>query len=162
MGGVVAALNIPFMIANYNVWLQGYEFLRSWGLEDSFLVWIFNDSNTWTVAKEISYGLVGLSALSVYVFFRHKPLLVRAFMLTGLFILFSPIATPQFNLDLLPFFSLVPLIPLTLFYLFELTDVGIIVSWFAFNNSTFPGGAADFRPPATDLLGRDCRFARLF
>ncbi len=139
MGGVVAALNIPFMIANYNVWLQGYEFLRGWGLEDSFLVWIFNNSNSWTLAKDISYALLALSALSVYIFFRHKPLLVRCFMLTCMFILFSYIATPQFNLDLLPLFSLVPLIPITLFYIYELLDAGIIVSWFAYDNSTFPG-----------------------
>ena len=139
MGATVAALNVPFAIANFSTWLAGYEFLRSWGLEDSFLVWIFNNSNSWAFAKEISYGLLGLSALAVYVFFRQKPLLVRAFMLLGLFILFSYIATPQMNLDLLPLFSVVPMIPLSLFYLYELADVGIIASWFAFSNSTLPG-----------------------
>jgi hypothetical protein len=139
MGATVAALNVPFAFANFQTWLAGYEFLRTWGLEDSFLVWIFNNSDSWVLAKEISYALLGLSAIAVYIFFRQKPLLVRAFMLLGLFILFSYIATPQMNLDLLPLFSVVPMIPLSLFYLYELADVGIIVSWFAFSNSTLPG-----------------------
>ncbi|MDA4111525.1 MAG: hypothetical protein OK439_03240 [Thaumarchaeota archaeon] len=139
MGGTIAALNVPFMLANFSTWLAGYTFLKNWGLEDSFLVWIFNNSDSWGLAKDISYVLLGASALSVYIFFRHKPMLVRAFMLLGMFILFSYIATPQMNLDLLPLFSIVPLIPLSLFYLYELTDVGMIVFWFVFNNPTLPG-----------------------
>src|SRR3984893_2787473 len=55
MGVTVAALNAPFAIANYNTWFAGYQFLRSWGLEDSFLVWIFNNPDNWVFAKEISY-----------------------------------------------------------------------------------------------------------
>ncbi len=56
-------------------------------------------------------------------------------MVLGVFILFSYIATPQMNLDLLPLFALVPMIPLSLFYLFELSNAGIILFWFAFSNS---------------------------
>ena len=60
-------------------------------------------------------------------------------MVLGVFILFSYIATPQMNLDLLPLFSLVPMIPLSLFYLYELSDVGVILFWFAFpSNNTLP------------------------
>jgi hypothetical protein len=138
MGAVVGALNIPFMILNFNTWLAGYTFLKNWGLEDSFLVWIFNNNSSWGLAKDISYVLVGGAALCIYIFFRSKPLLVRSFMILGAFILFSYIATPQMNLDLLPLFALVPMIPLSLFYLFELADVGMIVFWFAFqpNNVT--------------------------
>ncbi len=138
MGAVVGALNVPFMIANFNTWLAGYTFLKNWGLEDSFLVWIFNNQNSWGLAKDISYVLVAGSALSIYIFFRHKPLLVRSLMILGAFILFSYIATPQMNLDLLPLLALVPMIPLSLFYLFELADIGIILFWFAFqpNNVT--------------------------
>ena len=138
MGGVIGALNVPFMILNFNTWLAGYTFLKNWGLEDSFLVWIFNNNHNWGLAKDISYALVGASALCIYIFFRNKPLLVRSFMVLSAFILFSYIATPQMNLDLLPLFALVPMIPLSLFYLFELADVGMIVFWFAFqpNNVT--------------------------
>lgn len=139
MGAAVGALNVPFMILNFNTWLQGYTFLKNWGLEDSFLAWIFTNQNDWGFAKEISYVLLGGAALGVYIFFRGKPLLVRAFMVLGVFVLFSYIATPQMNLDLLPLFALVPIIPLSLFYLFELSDIGIILFWFAFpNNNVLP------------------------
>ncbi len=59
-------------------------------------------------------------------------------MTLGAFILFSYIATPQMNLDLLPLLAMVPMIPLSLFYLYELADIGIILFWFAFqpNNVT--------------------------
>ena len=138
MGAVVGALNIPFMIVNFNTWLAGYTFLKNWGLEDSFLVWIFNNQNSWGLAKDISYVLVGTAALCIYIFFRSKPLLVRSLMTLGAFILFSYIATPQMNLDLLPLLAMVPMIPLSLFYLYELADIGIILFWFAFqpNNVT--------------------------
>jgi hypothetical protein len=138
MGGVVGALNIPFMILNYSLWLSGYTFLKNWGLEDSFLVWIFHNPQN-TFAKDISYILVAASAISIYLLFRSKPILVRSFMILGAFILFSYIATPQMNLDLLPFFALVPLIPLSLFYLFELANIGIILTWFEFKDSVLPG-----------------------
>jgi alpha-1,6-mannosyltransferase len=138
MGGIVAAMNLPFMLANFGIWLQGYTFLRSWGLEDSFLVWIF-PQNLWNIAKDVSIGLIVVSAVGIYLYFRAKPLLVRAFMILGTFILFSYIATPQMNLDLLPLFALVPMIPLSLFYLFELSNAGIILTWFEYSNQTLPG-----------------------
>jgi hypothetical protein len=133
-GGVVAVLNVPFMIANYNMWLAGYEYLKNWGLEDSFLVWLFKPRN-WETAKEVSYLLLAISVISIYVLSRSKPLLVRSFLVLGTFILFSYIATPQMNIDLLPLFALVPVIPLTLFYLFEISNAMIIVTWFGFTNA---------------------------
>ncbi|HZW56890.1 MAG TPA: hypothetical protein VFF30_11425 [Nitrososphaerales archaeon] len=141
---VVAATNVPFIIANYNLWYQSYRFLASWGLEDSFLVWIFPNPATWNLAKDVSLALLGISAISIYIFLRGKPLLVRAFLITGIFLLFSYIATPQMNLDLLPFFALVPVVPLSLFYLFDITDVAIILTWFIFQNSTLPGFTQTF------------------
>lgn len=143
VAGAVAALNVPFMIANFNYWLAGYTYLKNWGLEDSFLIWIFKNPFS-PLAKDISYVLLILSMLSIYAFFRSKPLIVRSFMVMASFILFSYIATPQMNLDLLPLFALVPMIPLTLFYLFELSNVGIIITWFEFSNPTLPGVSQTF------------------
>ncbi len=39
--GAWAIMNVPFMIAHFGGWYYSYQFLESWGLEDSFLVWIF-------------------------------------------------------------------------------------------------------------------------
>jgi len=143
VGGVVAALNVPFMVANFQTWLAGYTFLKDWGLEDSFLVWIFQNTHS-ALAKDASYGLLITSMLSIYIFFRGKPLLVRSFMVLAAFILFSYIATPQMNIDLLPLFALVPMIPLTLFYLLEISNAGIIISWFEYQNPTQVGVAQLF------------------
>jgi len=137
-GATVAALNVPFMLANFDLWLQSYKYLADWGLEDSFMVWIF-PQNMWGIAKDLSLILIVFSALAIYLFLRRKPLLVRAFLITGTFLLFSYIATPQLNLDLLPFFSLVPIVPLSLFYLFEIVDVMIILTWFMYPQQTLPG-----------------------
>jgi hypothetical protein len=65
-------------------------------------------------------------------------------MVLAAFILFSYIATPQMNIDLLPLFALVPMIPMTLFYLFELANIGIIITWFQFPNPTHQGVSQTF------------------
>lgn len=142
--GVVGAFNLPFAFANFNTWLQGYLYVKGWGLEDSFLVWLFPNPNSWVLAKDISLALMAGSALLIYTCFRSKPLLTRAFMVMVAFTLFSYIASPQMNIDLLPLFALVPLVPLSLFYLLEISDAAIILSWFEFPNPTLPGVAQTF------------------
>lgn len=132
-------MNVPFMFANFQTWLGGYGFVRNWGLEDTFLVWIFGNSSTWGEAKEISLALTIIASLTVYVLAKNRPLIVRSFLTIGIFILFSYIATPQMNIDLLPFFALVPLIPYSIFLPFEIMNVGIILTWFSFNDSNLPG-----------------------
>jgi len=154
--GAWAVPNVPFMVANFGYannsgWYYSYHFLQTWGLEDTFLVWIFPNNTPvfagninftwWTVAKDISLALVALTALVIYFYFNKKSLLTRAFLITGLTLLFSYIAAPQLNLNLLPFLALVPVVPLTLFYLFDITNVMIILTWFMIPNShpTLPG-----------------------
>jgi hypothetical protein len=137
-GGVVAATNVPFMVASFSTWLAGYTYLKNWWLEDSFLVWVFRTPQS-IIAKDVSYVLLAISVLSIYLLFRSRPLLVRSFMILGAFILFSYIATPQMNIDLLPLFALVPMIPMSLFYLFEISNAGVIITWFEFKNPTWPG-----------------------
>ena len=135
----VVLANLPFILANYSLWLQSYQYLAGWGLEDSFFVWIFPNDSTWPIAKDLGLALILISSLAIYIFLRTKPLLTRALLITGVFILFSYIATPQLNIDILPLLALVPVVPLSLFYLFEFTDVLIILTWFVFPNPTHPG-----------------------
>ena len=136
---VALGMNLPFMVLNYHTWLAGYEFIKNWELEDTFLVWIFSNNASWAMAKIVSFTLLAFSVLIIYVFASKKPLLVRSFLIIGIFILFSYIATPQMNLDLLPFFALVPVIPYSIFLPFEVLNAGIILTWFSFNDSTLPG-----------------------
>jgi hypothetical protein len=136
---VALGLNLPFMLANFHAWFGGYEFIKNWGLEDTFLVWIFPNNSSWAFAEDVSLALLLIASMIVYVFGTGKPLLVRSFLLIGIFIIFSYIATPQMNLNLLPFFALLPILPYFVFLPFEALNVGIILTWFSFNDSNLPG-----------------------
>lgn len=137
--GVPGALNIPFVLLNYSNWISGYTYVKAWGLEDTFLVWIFISRSLWGTAEFVSAGLVVLSIIAIFVFLRDRPLLVRCFLAMGSFLLFSYISAPQMNLDLLPFFALVPLVPLPLFYFFEATTATFSGLWYSFPDPRSPG-----------------------
>lgn len=62
-------------------------------------------------------------------------MILRCFLIVGTFVLFSYISPPQLNVDLLPFFALIPLVPLPLFYTFEAANLAS----YAFPNSVLPG-----------------------
>lgn len=137
--GVPGALNIPFALLNYSNWISGYTYFKTWGLEDTFLVWIFSSRSSWGIAEFVSAGLVVLSIIAIFVFLRDRPLLVRCFLAMGSFLLFSYISAPQMNLDLLPFFAVVPLVPLPLFYFFEATTATFSALWYSFPDPRSPG-----------------------
>ncbi len=137
--GVPLGLNVPFMFANYSRWLAGYLYLKNWGLEDSFLVWFFPNRASYPIAEAISAILILASCCSVYFLLRRQPLLLRSFLVIGCFVLLSYISPPQLNLDLLPFFALIPLISLPLFYTFEATNITFIALWDSFVNPSLPG-----------------------
>jgi uncharacterized membrane protein len=137
--GIVALLNLPFAVLNFSNWISGYTYFRKWGLEDTFLLWIFRTTSSLETAEFVSGGLVLLSVLVIFVFLRDRPLLIRCLFAIASFLLFSYISTPQMNLDLIPFFALVPLVPLPLFYLFEGATVAFMSLWNSFPNSEAPG-----------------------
>jgi hypothetical protein len=136
--GVPLSLNLPFVLANYPNWLSGYLYLKNWGLEDTFLLWIFRSSSH-TFAEVVSGILILVSSCAVYFLLRKQSIIYRAFLIVGSFLLFSYISTPQLNLDLLPFFALVPLVPLPLFYLLEASNISFISLWDSFPNPSLPG-----------------------
>ena len=137
--GIPDALNIPFALLNFSNWISGYTYLKRWGFEDTFLIWIFPSPSSWGTAEYVSGGLVLLSVFGIFVFLRDRPLLVRCFLAMGSFLLFSYISAPQMNLDLLSFFALVPIVPLPLFYLFEGSTAAFIALWDSFPNPRSPG-----------------------
>lgn len=137
--GVAAALNVPFAALNFSNWISGFTYFRKWGLEDTFLLWIFRSTPSLETAEFVSGGLVLLSVVVIFIFLRDRPLLARCLLAMASFLLFSYISTPQMNLDLVPFFALVPLVPLPLFYLFEGATVAFMSLWNTFPNSESPG-----------------------
>jgi Glycosyltransferase family 87 len=137
--GIPTSMNLPFAILNFSNWISGYTFLEHWGLEDTFLVWLFPSPSSWSTAEIVSGGLVLLSVALIFVYLRDRPLLVRCFLAIGSYILFAYISAPQMNLDLLPFFALVPLVPLPLFYVFDGATGLFIALWDTFPDPRFPG-----------------------
>jgi hypothetical protein len=82
--------------------------------------------------------LVMVSRLVIYFFAARKPLVFRSFISIGAFIIFEYIATPQMNLDLLPSFALVSVIPYTVFLPFEVFNKAIILTWFSLESLANP------------------------
>lgn len=136
---VPASIALPFAYLNFSNFIAGYTYLRNWGLEATFLLWIFPSKSSWGLAELVSGILVLSSSLLVYFGLRRQPLLLRCFLILGSFILFSYMSPPQFNLDLIPLFALVPLAPLSLFYLFEYSTTGFIAVWAFFPSSSSSG-----------------------
>jgi uncharacterized membrane protein len=136
---IPAFLNLPFMIGNYSNWLAGYLYLKNFGLEDTFLIWLFPSRNLFATGEAVSGILIGASSCAVYFFMRKQSIVLRSFLVVGSFVLFSFMTPPQLNLDLLPFFALVPLVPIPLFYLFEAANVAFISLWDSFPNPSLPG-----------------------
>jgi uncharacterized membrane protein len=137
--GVPLGMNLPFMISNYSNWLAGYLYLKNWGLEDTFLIWLFPSRGSYPLAEAISGVLILISVCGIYLFLGKQPLLIRCFLVVGCFVLLSYISPPQLNLDLLPFFALVPIVPLPLFYGLEATNATFISLWDSFPDASLPG-----------------------
>jgi hypothetical protein len=97
--GTFGALNALFALLNYSRWMSGYSYLKSWGLEATFLVWIFPLRSAWGLAEDVSAALVLASVIGILVFLRNRPLLVRCFVAMGSFVLFSYISAPQLNVE---------------------------------------------------------------
>ena len=130
---VAGAFNLSFALLNYSSFLQGYQFLASYGLEDAWYVWIFQDSSTWNLAKV--FGAVVSVVLLLRVYTMKASLVARSFLAIAAFLLGTYIYAPQFNLLLLPFVAVLDLQhPAT--YLWDGFNALIILTWFLQPNST--------------------------
>lgn len=132
---VVAAVNLPFMIMNLQTWLGTFYFHAGWGLENSWLIFFFDQMDPLA-------HYVGLAVLLYIVYKvmavthhwdvpRNEKLLTRSFLLSFAWLLGSYVVTPQMALILLPFYVLIPAVPLLAAYASDALSALIIVFWFA-------------------------------
>jgi len=131
----VAALNLPFMLMNFQTWSGTWSFLAEWGIENSWLIFVFGQMDP--VAH-----YVGLAVL-LYIMYKvmvethnrgissEERLLTRCFLLSLGWLLGSYIVTPQMALILLPFYVLIPSVPLLAAYAADTLNALIMVFWFA-------------------------------
>ena len=134
------SVNGALAMINYEVWVRVFAHHIEWGLENSWLVNLFQDPNTWDTAKLFSLILAGYFLLRIYML-PDMDKTIHVLLVLQVWLLTTYVYTPQMNLWLLPFYALIgPGLPL--FYAFELANAGIILTWFIADNPT-----SAFSPP---------------
>jgi hypothetical protein len=141
--------NLPFMAANFDGWMGTWTYHMDWGIEDSWLIYLFHQFD-----KNAHYA-----ALAVVAYLAYKGLaetakrpypskaarvIERSFLMASAWLLGSYVVTPQMALFLLPFFALMPGLPLAAAYLGDVFNALIIAFWF-----TLQGWKVDPLAPAS-------------
>jgi uncharacterized membrane protein len=132
---VFLALNTPFILANFNRWFDTWRYHAQWGIEDSWLIFFFNqmDPNAHYAALAVLLYLVykGLadSGKRSYASGEER-IITRVFLMYAAWLFGNYVVTPQMALILLPLFVLLPSIPLPAIYAAEVFNALIIVLWF--------------------------------
>jgi uncharacterized membrane protein len=133
--GSFFALNMPFIIVNFNGWFETWKYHAGWGIEDSWLIFFFNQ-------MDVNAHYVGLAVLLYLVYkglagtFKRKydndpsRIIERSFLMNIAWLFGSYVVTPQMALMLLPFYVLIPTISLPVIYAAEIMNALIIVLWF--------------------------------
>ncbi|MCS6783738.1 MAG: glycosyltransferase 87 family protein [Candidatus Caldarchaeum sp.] len=145
--------SLPILVLNPGWAPELIVFLASWGLENSWTVWLSNDPFSQS-AKLLGYLIAGLLIIRGYV--SSHPIPMKGFLVISGFLLGSPIFTPQMAIWLLPFTAamkpLWPWIPL-----FESSNAAIILTWFNTDTPTLP-----WTPPQTMALLRAFALAAMW
>ena len=159
--GVFFALNSPFMILSYDTWFGTWAHHMAWGIENSWLIFFFDQMSQTAhyVGFAVMFYLVykGLIVTSKK---RYKSvaerIVERSWLMSIAWLLGSYVVTPQMALMLLPFFVLIPLIPLSIVLLADALNALIIVFWFnemgAGNNPIAPDNPIQIFALARQLL----------
>ena len=134
-GAVFFLLNSPFLTLNFPQWFETITYHAGWGLEDSWLIFFFDqmDPNAHYVALAILLYLVykGLLESTKRAFpSAEGRIITRAFLMNIAWLFGNYVVTPQMALILLPFFVLTPSIPLIVIFAAEIFNALIIVLWF--------------------------------
>lgn len=132
---VFLLLNAPFMALNFNGWFQTWTYHASWGIEDSWLIFLFDqmDPKAHYVALAVLIYLVykGLLESSKKSYeSKAERVIERSFLMCVAWLFGNYVVTPQMALMLLPFYVLIPALPLALIYISEVLNALIIVLWF--------------------------------
>jgi hypothetical protein len=158
---VFVALNLPFILANFSGWFETWKFHAGWGIEDSWLVFLFNqmDPNAHYVALVVVLYLVykGITG-TLRKQYKDRPtrLIERSFLMNVAWLVGSYVVTPQMGLMLLPFYVLIPSISLPIIYVAEIMNALIIVLWFSsalnLGNPTSPASPVQWLAAGRQLI----------
>ncbi len=132
---IFGLLNLPFALLNFDRWFGLFRHHMNWGLENSWLIYLFNqmDLNAHYAALAVMLYLVykGLSETSTRQYpSQEDRILERSLLMSLAWLIGNYVVPPQMALMLLPLLVLVPVAPLWMFYLAEIFNALIIVLWF--------------------------------
>ncbi len=132
---VFGLLNLPFVFLNFDRWFGLFRHHMNWGLENSWLIYLFNqmDLNAHYAALAVMLYLVykGLAETSTRQYpSQEDRILERSLLMSLAWLIGNYVVPPQMALMLLPLLVLVPVAPLWMFYLAEIFNALIIVLWF--------------------------------
>lgn len=136
----VAAVNLPFALLNWSNFLQGYQFVGNFGLEDSWYVWIFQNPNTWGWAKIFGIGISGLLLLRIYTL--NLSLMGKSALAIAAYLLGTYIYSPQLNIVLIPLLAAIEIRHPAL-YPWDGFNALIILTWFVNPSFVFGGVCAN-------------------
>lgn len=158
---VFVILNLPFILANFSGWFETWKFHAGWGIEDSWLVFLFNqmDPNAHYLALVVLLYLVykGVTG-TLRKQYKDQPtrLIERSFLMNVAWLVGSYVVTPQMGLMLLPFYVLIPSISLPVIYVAEIMNALIIVLWFSsplnLGNPTSPASPVQWLAAGRQLI----------
>ncbi|HDD56791.1 MAG TPA: DUF2029 domain-containing protein [Nitrososphaeria archaeon] len=127
--GLFCLVNIALYALSPIIFPQTYLHHAEWGLEDSWLIYLFPDESSWNTAKLMSLILMAYALLKVYLS-KIGDVYERCFMAFTAFLLTNYVFTPQMFLWLLPFLAIMRYIPWT-YFIVEFANAGIILTWFS-------------------------------
>jgi hypothetical protein len=120
--------NSYFMFKNFDGWLETYKYQYSWGIEHSFLIYLFP-----RIGLESHYVSIIIFTLFFLLFLKrklHKNLIQGSFFMFLAFMLSSYKVPPQYMLMLLPFFVLSN-ISRPLFHAIDFSNALLILLFFS-------------------------------
>ena len=127
--GSFCLVNIILYILSPTIFPQMYLHHVEWGLENSWLIYLFPDESSWNTAKLMSFILMAYALLKVYLS-KAGDIYERCFMAFTAFLLTNYVFTPQMFLWLLPFLAIMGWIPWP-YFIAEFANAGIILTWFS-------------------------------
>ena len=127
--GLFCLVNAVLYVLSPTIFPRTYLHHAEWGLEDSWLIYLFPDENTWNTAKLMSFILMAYALLKVYLS-KVGDIYERCFMAFTAFLLTNYVFTPQMLLWLLPFLAMMGCISWP-YFIMEFANAGIILTWFS-------------------------------
>jgi len=106
-----------------------------WGMENAWYIWIFSDPYS---ASAKIFGLAVAAYLLIRVYVMRGSLLAKCFLAVAAWLFSSYVFTPQMVIWLIP---LMVTLPRALYFwpALEITNVGIIMTWFGDYDPVMPG-----------------------